>query len=210
MQTKQVLEKHQVENVDDLVKKFMDVDAGYSRAELSRIHEETAKVLSRNAGLDDIIRLLELNAIENEDMLKRLLVTSRLSAKDITNFLKYRKTMLDDAYGIVQKLLEDAANRIINYLSTKPHIYDLKGLSQVAPTVYDGVKKNNIDIRIIARPKNNNKVILYYESEHNYLRRDCELWVVDTKKHDPPELLTFGDIVKITGIRVIPLWDLYK
>lgn len=208
--TRQELEKHQAKSIEDLVRKLCTDISSYSDVELSKVNEETAKIFNDNASQDDIVRLLELNAIENEDMLRRLLIASRRSAEDVAKFLEYRKTTLENAYLIVQKMLEEAAILIKHHLEKKSQVYDLREMNKIAPTVYDGVKKNGTEIRIIARPKNSNKVILYYDSEYNYLRKDCELWVVDTTKQDPPELLTFGDIVRITGIRVIPLWDLYN
>ncbi len=214
VQTKQALAKYDVSTVDDLVQKIESRVASYADICLAEIQNDTASILSGNPEEIDesaIIRLLQQNAIQNEQELIRLLQASRYSAESIQSFLQYRRSSLEEAYKIVKKMLEDAAQLIFGHLRKKPNIYNLAKANKIAPTVYDGITKYGEEICIIARPSNNSKVILYYESEPDYLRKNYELWIVDTNNAEvTPRVLTFGDMIKITGIRVIPLRNLFN
>lgn len=66
-------------------------------------------------------------------------------------------------------------------------------------------KKDGREIYIIARPSDYNEVILYYDAEFETLDcdKDFELWVEDGKSD--PEKLTFGKILRLTGVNRIPL-----
>ena len=212
MQTKQELEKHGASSVDDLVHKIECKYSTYADTCLLEIQKETSDILSNKPEEMDetsIIRLLQRNAIQNEQELVWLLHASNYSAEAIQTFLQYRRSSLERAYELVKVMLSTAAERILKHLRTKPEIYDLSKIQRIAPTVYDGIKKNGKEICVIARPSNNSKVILYYDSEPDYLRKNYELWIVDTNKMEIPRILTFGDMIKITGIRVIPLRNLF-
>lgn len=214
IQTKQDLEKHGASSVDDLIQKIKGKYSTYVDTCLLEIQKETSDVLSNKPEEIDensIIRLLQRNAIQNEQELVWLLHASNYSAEAIQTFLQYRRSSLESAYELVKAMLSMAANRIFEHLRTKPEIYDLSNAKKIAPTVYDGIIKNGQEICIIARPSNNSKVILYYDSEPDYLRKNYELWIVDTNNTmEVPRILTFGDMIKITGIRVIPLKNLFE
>ncbi len=213
IQTKQALAKYEASSVDELVEKLENKYAPYTDAYLSTIQNETASILTNKPEEVDestIIQLLQQNAIQNEKELVWLMRASFYSPEAIQSFLQYRRSSLEKAYQIVEKLLSEAARRIFHHLGTKRDIYNLSAAEKIAPTVYDGILKNGEEICIIARPSNNKKVILYYDSEPDYLRKNYELWIVDTNNPwDTPRILTFGDMIKITGIRVIPLRNLF-
>lgn len=213
VQAKQELAKYEASSVDELVEKLEVKYAPYTDAYLSTIQKETSRILaskSEEIDEDSITQLLKQYTIQNEKELVWLLRASHYSMEAIQSFLEYRRTSLYNAYQIVEGMLSEAARRIFQHLGTKPDIYKLSASEKIAPTVYDGILKNGEEIRIIARPSNNNKVILYYDSEPDYLRKNYELWIVDTdNSEETPRILTFGDMIKITGIRVIPLRNLF-
>lgn len=82
--------------------------------------------------------------------------------------------------------------------------YDLSDISEIAPTIYV-IKKHNQEIYLMIRPSDYNQVIIYYDSEFDLLdyKTDWELWVEDGKSK--PQKLTFGKILKLTGVNKIPL-----
>ena len=106
-------------------------------------------------------------------------------------------------YDYVNQILERAKNNIIDYLKMKPE-YDLTNIIEIDKTMFI-IEKNNEQIYLIARPSDYRYVAIYYDSERNMLdyNKDWELWVEDGKKE--PEKLTFGKILKLTGINKIPL-----
>ena len=67
------------------------------------------------------------------------------------------------------------------------------------------IEKNKEQIYLIARPSDYNYVAIYYDTERNVLdyNKDWELWVEDGVK--APEKITFGKMLKLTGINKIPL-----
>ena len=74
-----------------------------------------------------------------------------------------------------------------------------------ATTVFKAIRnKDNVDIRIIIRPSDGNKIIFYEDTELDALDDiDYELWTCDENCN--VKMLTLGDILKTTGINVIPL-----
>ena len=67
------------------------------------------------------------------------------------------------------------------------------------------IKKYGKEIVLITRPSDYEQVILYYEAEKDILdfEKDYELWVEDGKT--TPQQITFGKMLKLTGINRIPL-----
>ena len=102
-----------------------------------------------------------------------------------------------------KQILERAKKNIIEFLGKKPE-YDLSNIIEVDKTIFI-IEKNKEQIYLIARPSDYNYVAIYYESERNMLdyNKDWELWVEDGENE--PEKLTFGKILKLTGINKIPL-----
>lgn len=68
-------------------------------------------------------------------------------------------------------------------------------------------KKNGNDIRIVVRPSDDDKIIFYYEQEVAAMDdTDYELWTDNGDGNT--RMITLGDIIKTTGISVIPLKNL--
>ena len=109
----------------------------------------------------------------------------------------------DGYFDYVQGILERSKNNVLKHLREHKD-YDLSDIDEIAPTVFV-VKKHDEEIYLIVRPSDGEQVIIYYQSEFDILdyERDWELWVENGI--DEPEKLTFGKILKRTGMNKIPL-----
>ena len=67
------------------------------------------------------------------------------------------------------------------------------------------IKKDGKEIFLLARPSDGGEVRIFYETEKDLLdySMDWELWVEDGKNE--PQKITFGKIIKLTGLNRIPL-----
>ena len=108
-----------------------------------------------------------------------------------------------ERFEYVQRILKRAKDNIVSYLSTISE-YDLSDLVPVAETTFL-IKKNGQEIYLITRPSDGGEIRLFYDTEKDLLdySKDWELWVEDGKNN--PEKITFGRIIKLTGINRIPL-----
>jgi hypothetical protein len=106
-------------------------------------------------------------------------------------------------FEYVKKILERSKGNVLTYLRSKKE-YDLNSMVEIDKTIFL-VKKNNEEIYIITRPSDYGQVILYYESEKDILdyEKDWELWVEDGIHK--PQKITFGKMLKMSGINKIPL-----
>lgn len=106
-------------------------------------------------------------------------------------------------FDFANRILERAKNNIIEFLGKKSE-YDISNLIEVDKTIFI-IEKNKEQIYLITRPSDYSYVAIYYDSEKNVLdyNKDWELWVEDGKKE--PEKITFGKMLKLTGINKIPL-----
>lgn len=108
-----------------------------------------------------------------------------------------------EKYQYAMNLQERATKRIFKYLASCDD-YDVNEPIQIDKTVYI-IRKHNEEIYLIIRPSDYDKVILYYNTEYDVLdfEKDWELWVEDESRS--PERITFGKMLKFTGINQIPL-----
>lgn len=106
----------------------------------------------------------------------------------------------------IKKLIPQAVTRIIKHLEKLPQ-YDCSNHYMISESIIGGITKNGNEIAIVARPSDDNKVLLYYTSEFDVLQYvDSELWYV----HDDniPRQLTLGHLLKETEINRIPIRDI--
>lgn len=106
-------------------------------------------------------------------------------------------------FHYVERILERSKDRIIEYLQKRSE-YDLTKLIEVDKTIFL-IKKNGEEMFLIARPSDYQEVRIFYQSEKDLVdyTKDWELWVENGE--DEPEKITFGKILKLTGINRIPL-----
>lgn len=136
--------------------------------------------------------------ISSKKELQRL-IDSKILGDD---FLHYSDSSFDK-FQFVQQILQRALTNIQNHLRSLQE-YDLADSIPLHKTIFTA-KKDGREIYIIARPSDYNEVILYYDAEIDTLdyTKDFELWVEDGKSD--PEKLTFGKILRLTGVNRIPL-----
>ncbi|MFD7525043.1 sacsin N-terminal ATP-binding-like domain-containing protein [Paenibacillus chitinolyticus] len=110
---------------------------------------------------------------------------------------------VDFKFEFVTQILERSKANILKYLQTKKE-YDLNDIIEIDKTIFL-IKKNGEEIFVLARPSDYEQVILYYDSEKDVLdyEKDWELWVENGV--DQPQKITFGKMLKLTGINKIPL-----
>lgn len=111
-----------------------------------------------------------------------------------------------DRLKYAQRLLSRAVLNITNYLNELSE-YDCDNFYEIAPSIIGGITKNGNDITIVARPSDNDAVLLYYTSEFDVLEYvDAEFWCEDGS--NVPHKITLGELLKITKINKIPITKL--
>lgn len=142
--------------------------------------------------------LLAQWGIATEDELQRALSSNLLGA----DFIHNSKPNYE-IFNYVNEILLRSRKNIFEYLSKQAE-YDVLDYLEISKTIFV-IKKHDSQIYIIARPSDYDQVILYYDSELDLLdyEKDCELWVEDGKSN--PQKITFGKILKLTGVNKIPL-----
>lgn len=108
-----------------------------------------------------------------------------------------------DTYEYVRSILERSKNNILSYLDRREE-YDITDMRSIANTIFI-IKKDGKEIFLLARPSDGGEVRIFYETEKDLLdySMDWELWVEDGKNE--PQKITFGKIIKLTGLNRIPL-----
>ncbi len=137
-------------------------------------------------------------AIGSEEDLRRL-IEGKILGGEFLHDIEHSA----EKYLYVQKLLKRSHDNIFSYLKSLEG-YDVSDSVDIHKTIFT-VRKDGTEIYIIARPSDYGEVILYYAEEYETmdLTKDFELWVEDGKNE--PQKLTFGQILKLTGVNKIPL-----
>lgn len=163
--------------------------------------------------VSSLTRLSDSTASSKEEITEKMLIQSGIGSQDALNSAfsnelfasEFRRdsTHTVSRFEYVNKIIKRAKENIINYLSSCSE-YDLSNITQIAETIFI-IKRNDVEIYLIARPSDGGEVRLYYDTEKDMLdySKDWELWVEDGK--NIPEKISFGKIIKLTGINRIPL-----
>lgn len=183
-----------VEEYNDILKKYgvsgmQELEKILSRSDIESNSREAVEISKE---------LLAQWGIATEDDLSRALASNVLGA----DFIHNSKTDFE-IFNYVKEILTRSQKNIIEYLSKQPE-YDVSDYIEISKTIFI-VKKHNTQIYVIARPSDYGQIILYYDSELDLLdyEKDCELWVEDGERN--PQKITFGKILKLTGVNRIPL-----
>ena len=152
-----------------------NIDLPNSCTKIEQLDEED---LNNIKSIDDIILAVEENEISPEFF--------HLSISDYEK-LKY-----------IKKLIPIAVKKIINHLESLPE-YDCSKKYMISESIIGGITKNGNEVAIVARPSDDNKLLLKYTSEFDVLHYvDSELWYVHGD--NIPRQLTFGHLLKETKI----------
>ncbi len=108
-----------------------------------------------------------------------------------------------EKYRYTQEIISRSMKNILQYLSTH-NDYDCTNNYQMAASILGGIKKNGHEITIVARPSDNNQVILYDGSEFDVLSHtDAEFWHEDGIT--PPRQIRIGQLITQLEINRIPI-----
>lgn len=103
----------------------------------------------------------------------------------------------------VEKIIKRSVKNVLDYLELLPE-YDCSGQFQIAPSIIGGITKKGNDVTIVARPSDNNEMILFYTSEFDVLKYvDAELWYEDGI--NIPKKMSMGQLLEKTGVNRIPI-----
>ncbi|MDU4959074.1 MAG: hypothetical protein E6X17_00210 [Sporomusaceae bacterium] len=170
-----------------------------SPEKLERILMQTNNENSTEVGKDTLTEdlLIQLGIYSEEKL------NNALSNTFFADNFTHESEHIDFKFEFVTQILERSKDRILKYLRTKKE-YDLNSMIEIDKTIFL-IKKNGEEIFLLARPSDYEQVILYYDSEKDVLdyEKDWELWVENGV--DQPQKITFGKILKLTGINKIPL-----
>lgn len=170
-------------------------------------YEELENALERVTGNDSE------NTNEKVTLSDELLAQLGISSKDqlenaLSNGVLYEHFIhLSDGqnykFEFVQDLIDNAIEKVIGELK-KDDAYDFSEMIELDKTVFL-IKKHKTELYLIIRPSDYGQIIFYYDSEKDILdyEKDWEIWAAS--KCDAPQKITFGKILKITGINKIPL-----
>lgn len=189
----------------------------YEKRLLLKTKEENIKILKISDKITSVdMTLEEFNLlIEEREAIKSFIdnikndksLSPELLKKmqHITNHSIYSKKKIDE-------LMERTIRRVYSYLSTNTDYKLAESLEEWKEYSYSGnvfiAHKDKREVRIVLRPSDDDKIIFYYEQELDALDdNDHELW---TDNGEKVRMVTLGDLIKTTGITVIPLRNLFE
>lgn len=183
------------EMFDDIMEKYSITDAK-NLEEIIRIGQAGSPEASVRSEITPEV-LLQFG-IESEEALNQAFTDDDFAEQ------YYRPTKHNqDTYEYVKSILERSRTNIFSYLGQRKE-YDLSEIHPASDTIFI-IKKNGKEIYLLARPSDGGEVRIHYREEQDILdySMDWELWVEDGKSE--PRKLTFGKIIKLTGLNRIPL-----
>lgn len=192
------------------MKKAEQIDAVLERChinDISILEKAFLKMANRMQEADSVINSDEEE--NEEELLVQYGIASEEQYEKALDMQIFKENFLHTSshdvskFDFANRILERAKNNIIEFLGKKSE-YDISNLIEVDKTIFI-IEKNKEQIYLITRPSDYSYVAIYYDSEKNVLdyNKDWELWVEDGKKE--PEKITFGKMLKLTGINKIPL-----
>lgn len=193
------------DEISESIAKASELDnimSKYGLSDISQLEKMLVHKASEHSSALSIEKVLARYGVSTQEELQRL-IDSHVLGED---FLHTSEADIDK-FEYVQKILQRAINNI------KAHLvkigYDLNNSAEIHKTIFTA-SINGREIYVIARPSDYDEVILYYDAEFETLdyTKDFELWVDNGRTN--PEKLTFGRILKLTGVNRIPLRRIAK
>lgn len=182
-------------NLDNILSKYGLSDIGQLEKMLVHKTTEYSSVLP-------IEELLARYGIGTQEELQRL-IDSHILNEDFLHTSEASFDKFEYVQRIIQRAIKNIKKRLIDIG------YNLDNSAEIHKTIFTATV-NGREIYIIARPSDYDEVVLYYDSEFETLdyTKDFELWV--DNGNTVPEKLTFGRILKLTGVNRIPLRRIAK
>ncbi|KGA21945.1 transcriptional regulator [Pectobacterium brasiliense] len=108
-----------------------------------------------------------------------------------------------EKFRYTKSIISRSMASILRYLSAH-NDYDCTNHYEITDSIIGGIKKNGHEIAIVARPSDNNQVILYDGSEFDVLSHaDAEFWHEDGET--PPRQIRIGQLITQLDINRIPI-----
>lgn len=192
------------------MKKAEQIDAVLERCHINDISILEKAFLKMANSMQEADSVINSDEEENEEeLLVQYGIASEEQYEKALDMQIFKENFLHTSshdvskFDFANRILGRAKNNIIEFLGKKSE-YDISNLIEVDKTIFI-IEKNKEQIYLITRPSDYSYVAIYYDSEKNVLdyNKDWELWVEDGKKE--PEKITFGKMLKLTGINKIPL-----
>lgn len=193
------------DEISESIAKASELDnimSKYGFSDISQLEKMLVHKTSEHSSALSIEEVLARYGVSTQEELQRLIDSHVLGA----DFL-HTSEANREKFEFVQRIIQRAITNI------KAHLvkigYDLNNSAEIHKTIFTA-SINGREIYVIARPSDYDEVILYYDAEFETLdyTKDFELWV-DNGRTDP-EKLTFGRILKLTGVNRIPLRRIAK
>lgn len=166
--------------------------------------QEIRNIIERDNSVEVLTESsLACMGIINEEEFERVFAN-----EDIKTYFNYEKKPTPENFIYAQKIIQRAKKNVLEFLRQYPQEYDCSSYQETATTILAGIRKNGKPIKIVVRPSDGDKIYIYYQSELDTMDyEDYELWVDNNQ--DDPRQLTFGKLLKITGVKVIPLQKIF-
>lgn len=161
------------------------------------------KVESNNITYDQLDNIIEnhnkiaelinkLDELSDSDLKAQLKHISAHTVYSGEKFESMMKRSIENVYSYLNDIGYSVADSLEEWIE-----------KQYSDTVFKAIK-NGKEIRIIIRPSDQNKIVIYNDEELEALDdTDYELWTDDDMNNT--RMITLGDILKTTGVTLIPL-----
>lgn len=130
-------------------------------------------------------------------------LSTSISKKEISPEYYHMSEADFEKLQYVESIVSRSVQNIIKHLQTIPE-YDCTHHYEIAKSIIGGIKKHGHEITIVARPSDNNQILLFYTSEFDVLSHvDAEFWYEDG--NNLPKQIRMGQLLTQTGINKIPI-----
>lgn len=206
----QLLSKHGVKSFQEL-EELLKQASNVQSAETINISKEQLAQLGINTE-DDLLQVLSVFVGDGELTDSQLVkLPSGISIDEVSKKFLHSSKNNRFSYQYYEKIMDRAIQQVFYYLKETGRYEMPRTLEKWRETSYSKTvfwaKKNGNDIRIVVRPSDDDKIIFYYEQEVAAMDdTNYELWTDNGDGNT--RMITLGDIIKTTGISVIPLKNL--
>lgn len=207
----QLLSKHGVTNLQELEELLKQAENNVKPTETINISKEQLAQLGINTE-DDLLQVLSVFVGDGELTDSQLgELPSGMSIEEVSKKFLHSSKNNRFSYQYYEKIMNRAIQQVFYYLKETGRYEMSDTLEKWRETSYSKTvflaKKNGVDIRIVVRPSDDDKIIFYYEQEVAAIDdTNYELWTDNGDGNT--RMITLGDIIKTTGISVIPLKNL--
>lgn len=203
----QLLSKHGVKSFQELEELLKQANNVQSEETINISKEQLSQLGINNE--DDLFQILSIVMADGEltgSQLDKL--PSGMSINDVAKKFLHNSKKNSLSFEYYEKIMNRAIQQVFCYLKETGWYEISDTLDQWRATSYSKTvflaKKNGVDIRIVVRPSDDDKIIFYYEQEIAAMDdTNYELWTDNGDGNT--RMITLGDIIKTTGISVIPL-----